>query len=138
MGYWGSRGDAAAIEDLVGKMLTEIVVADDKESITFKTADGLTYEMSHSQDCCEVVEVEEIVGDINSLIGSPILLAEVVTNSDDKSPEGVTASDEYSLSESFTWTFYKLRTLTGDVVIRWLGLSNGYYSEEVDFIRLTN
>ena len=40
--------------------------------------------------------------------------------------------DEYS--ESWTWTFYKIETNKGGIWMRWLGESNGWYSEEVDLV----
>lgn len=67
------------------------------------------------------------VGDISDLIGAPIARAEVVES------EGGDPAPEYP--DSWTWTFYKLATIKGEVVMRWLGESNGYYSESVDFER---
>lgn len=72
----------------------------------------------------------DIVGDLNDLIGSPILLAEEVINEQDVNPDGVTVPE---FQDSFTWTFYKLATVKGYVTIRWYGQSNGYYSESVSF-----
>ena len=88
--------------------------------------------MDHDQDCCEDVSVEDIAGNIQDLIGSPILQAEESTS--DETPEGV--KPEYQ--DSFTWTFYKLATVKGYVTIRWYGESNGYYSESVDFEKVEN
>lgn len=69
----------------------------------------------------------DVVGDLKDLIGNPILLAEEVVGGD--TPEDV----DREFSESYTWTFYKLSTIIGSVTIRWLGESNGYYSESVYF-----
>lgn len=125
-----------AFSDLLGKTLTQIVLAEDKETVEFFTADGQTYRQFHCQDCCEGVSVEEIVGDLADLIGTPILQAEEVTHTGDDGdssdwPEGVEKEGRYF--ESYTWTFYKLATIKGSVTIRWFGSSNGYYSESVDF-----
>ena len=66
---------------------------------------------------------------MSDLVGSPILMAEEVTYVDEHPPEiGHRQTDE-----SWTWTFYKFATVKGYVTIRWLGESNGYYSESVSF-----
>lgn len=82
----------------------------------------------HNQDCCEHVSIEDIVGDLQDLVGEPILLAEEVTSN--TTPEGVTRP---YYDDSFTRTFYKFATRKGYVDVRWCGESNGYYSEAVHF-----
>lgn len=116
------------ITALLGKTIVEINGEVDGDEITFRCADGTAYRMWHSQNCCETVTVESIVGDWADLLGSPILKAEEATS--DETPADYT--HEYE-PDSQTWTFYKLATVKGYVDIRWFGQSNGYYSESVDF-----
>lgn len=98
------------------------------DRVSFKTANG-EFVLFHQQDCCESVALNEIVGDMADLIGSPVVLAEEASNEAE-------AADPPPNPDSFTWTFYRLGTAKGTVVLRWLGESNGYYSESVDFVRL--
>jgi len=93
------------------------------ERIIFRCSAGEVFSLSHTQDCCESVEVNEIIGDIEDLIGSPLVEAEEVSNYEGPEVD----------AESYTWTFYKFGTAKGFVTIRWLGQSNGYYSESVSF-----
>jgi len=116
-------------EDLLGKTLSSIVNKDNEELI-FNLDNGEQCRLYHCQDCCEGVTIEEIIGDLNDLIGNPITLAEEIIHKQDINPDGVKIP-EYQ--ESFTWTFYKLATINGYVTIRWYGESNGYYSESVEF-----
>ena len=109
------------INELIGKTLVQCTGAVGDEEITFKTDSGRTFRMFHEQDCCETVRVEDICGEMSDLVGSPIVQAEENSNSSE------------TWDGSKTWTFYRLATAKGQVVIRWLGESNGYYSERVSF-----
>jgi hypothetical protein len=77
------------------------------------------------------VEIDDICGDLNDLIGTPILFAECVGNPDYEPSEE--EDERRSNHDSYTWTFYKFSTIKGSVTVRWCGSSNGYYSEEVNF-----
>lgn len=118
------------IEILKDKIISEIVINKNRDEIIFWCSDGDMFIMKHQQDCCENVYIEDIDGDLDWLVNTPILKAEEVTNSEDKFGK--------ELYESFTWTFYKFATIRGYITIRWLGESNGYYSEEVNFYKLEN
>jgi len=94
------------------------------DRITFKTATK-TWVMYHSQDCCENVYIEDIEGNLDDLVGHPLLQAEVVT--------GEPEDSDSRYDELQQWTFYKLATVKGYVTIRWYGGSNGWYSVSVSF-----
>lgn len=127
--------DYLTIADLKGKVLSD--VNNTGSEIVFNTSaldwpkqDDAVYALTHIQDCCESVYVEDVIGDLKDLIGSPILMAEEVSNEGEE-PKCPT---EYQ-DDSHTWTFYKLATIKGYVTIRFYGSSNGYYSEGVDFVK---
>ena len=111
------------IKELQNKIFTNVENLENEELI-FTCEDGSKYKMYHQQDCCEDVRIDDINGDLNDLINTPILLAE------ERSNEG---ESEWGTS---TWTFYTFRTQKGDVDIKWFGESNGYYSESVDIIKI--
>jgi len=132
------------IKELVGKTFTSII--NNNEELIFHTDEGEVYKMYHIQDCCENVHIDDINGDLEDLIGSPILIAEENSSTEhsperqvQKEAEKLKAEAEdgyyYDYEESFTWTFYKFATIKGYVDIRWYGSSNGYYSESVDIVK---
>lgn len=105
-----------------------------RNEILFTLNSGEQYVMYHDQDCCESVNIEDVVGDFNDLIGHPILIATEESNKTDAPIEA--NYDGWNEPESYTWTYYKLATIKGYVDIPWFGESNGYYSEKVDFGKL--
>ncbi len=108
------------ISILKDQILTSIEKGIFNEELIFET-ENKVYKMYHENDCCESVSIEEIIGELKDLIGSPILTAEE------------RAENNPNASDSGTWTFYELATINGSVTIRWYGSSNGYYSESVNF-----
>ena len=118
----------AELKDLLGKTMASVENVNNEE-LVFTTTEGKRFKLAHSQDCCESVTIESVVGDLADLVGEPMLLAEESTS--DKRPEGYVAKEYEDFS--FTWTFYKFATRKGYVDVRWLGESNGYYSESVEF-----
>ena len=125
MAYYGDRIIAIAarlqIEDMVGKVFTRVSGGVGDGELVFEN-DTERFMFFHAQDCCEHVDINDIVGDLQDLVGEPLLIAEEVS--------GATEPDEEH-SESYTYTFYKFATRKGYVDVRWLGESNGYYSESV-------
>ena len=119
---------AIKINSLLGKTISAITGGDEgSDDLIFHCTDGTTYHLYHVQECCESVCIEDICGDINDLIDSPILQAEEV----DSEPPRPTPENR-----SETWTFYKFGTIKGYVTVRWYGCSNGYYSEGVSLVEI--
>lgn len=119
--YWSYKEMA----DLIGLTLVSA------ERHTFPEGDGLLlitdtgeqFGLYHSPDCCESVDLEDITGDLDDIVGSPILSADESTNSD--IPPRKTDYEP----DSYTWSFYRINTIKGGITVRFYGESNGYYSE---------
>src|SRR5699024_3379307 len=108
------------LDEMMGRVVKEITKVDNVE-LYFHFVDGDTLKMHHVHECYESVWLEDINGDMDDLLDSPILMSEKVI-------------EYYTTDESLctsTWTFYKFATVKGTVVLRWCGESNGYYSERV-------
>lgn len=108
---------------MIGKTFSNVRSTDDE--LYFDGPEGDSFCFYHEQDCCEHVYIEDICGDLRDLVGHPILQA------DEEVSEGEVGEYDYSS----TWTFYKFATIKGSVTVRWLGTSNGYYSESVNLRR---
>lgn len=119
---WHTNVDVA---EMLGQTFTSVQMSHDREEVVFMN-DTVKYTLYHEMDCCERVSVEDITGDLSDLENWPLLISYEESNIDDDYDPAIT-----SAHESFTWTFYNFATYKGYVTIRFLGTSNGYYSESV-------
>ena len=120
MSIWDTPID----ELIVGATFKSVTVGpgNQPESVAFETEDGRTFQMHHEQDCCEYVYLKKIKGDVNSLIGRPV----------------VKASINYTHRDEGTETEITIRVeKRGTVRFIWLGVSNGYYGETASFKETT-
>jgi hypothetical protein len=102
------------------------VTADD--DMVFKSVDGKIFRFTHFQDCCENVSIEDIAGNLQDLVGYPLLMAEEVSSLDNFT------ESESSGDGAEQWTYYRFATVKGSVTVRWYGTSNGYYSTGVSYL----
>jgi hypothetical protein len=128
-------GTTEKFDCMIGKVLKEITGKEGDSKMVMTSVDGTVFEFFHWFNCCERIEINDICGDLDDLLGSPILVAEKVSSGggieDLRNSEfGIKVDED---DATYTWTFYKFSTIKGSVTVRWLGLSNGCYSEEVFF-----
>ena len=114
------------MKELNGKKILNITGCEfDSVGMYINFTDGSSIHFYHEQDCCESVYIEDVVGNPESHIGA------ILYGIDEKSNRDSINTDlEY---DSFTWTFYTIRTSKGYLDIRWFGSSNGYYGEGVSY-----
>ena len=118
-----------------GLTIESVLIAPDKRCIIFKSLEDGSFKLhdqeeEHSPGSADVY-VEDICGDIEDIIGTPLLLVEEVSYENEHPPGCPSIEDE-----CWTWTFYKIATNKGVVTIRWYGQSSKYYSQEVTLGRM--
>jgi (p)ppGpp synthase/HD superfamily hydrolase len=118
------KSETVDFSDLLGKHIYKLYQVDDRYIVIF-TNKGYIYVLLHFQDCCEDVYIEDICGDLENSKGL-VVRAEENSNSVEKPTR----------DDSETWTYYKLDTVKDNVTIRFVGSSNGYYSEDVTVRRV--
>ncbi len=89
--------------------------------VTIYFTDGTNISQYHEQDCCEHVEVTQVDGNVERHHGAETWYIEEKVS-----------TDYPDCLESCTAYFYTLKTSKGYLDWRWVGESNGYYSESVE------
>lgn len=118
------------LEELVGEVLTHIDVDEEKDEILLTTESGRQIRLHHDQDCCEYVRIEGTDGQWRELIGKPILEAK---HEEDDGQHGNIARP----NDTRTRTVLTFKVDGATVISRWIGESNGCYSESVDIEEIT-
>lgn len=104
---------------MVGRVVKYVDI--DKEEMKITCEDNSVFTFYHEQDCCENVYIADTVGDPMSLKGWRLLLVDMDAEME----------SDFSF-ESRTVTTVRFVTDENTVSVRWIGESNGYYSERVD------
>ena len=122
-------------KELKGLVVNDIDVVFDKENIPIEILitieSGHQFLFGHDQDCCEKIYIFDFKGDLQTLKNKKLISVEKIVWGD-KLPDDV----NYKPYDSFTWTEIVFKTTEETVISRWIGESNGYYSESVDLFQL--
>ncbi len=111
---------------LVGEVLDAVDIDREENQILLTTRSGRRFLVYHEQDCCETVAMHWQDGSFDKLIGKPIIEARDIA---------IDTSEE-AIDSSQTTTTLIFRVDDQTVISRWIGDSNGYYSESVDIAEL--
>ena len=111
--------------DLVGETLTHIDIDPENNEILLTTKSDKKIIIKHDQNCCESVKLVYYSPNWKKLIGKVIV---------DTSENAVSSMNGY---DSRTDTDLTFSVDDATVITKWVGESNGYYSETVDIHDIT-
>jgi hypothetical protein len=116
---------ARLLEKMIGATVIAISCLEKESDLVTIVTDIGNFEFQHDQDCCEDVALNDF--EYEDMVGL------VITAASEECSGLEYEADSY---EHGTWTFYKIEASKdgkgGSLWMRWLGASNGYYSERVD------
>ena len=132
------------LQSIIGERIASIDITSEKNwknlidetAVLITLKSGRQIRIYHERDCCEYVRIISRDGEWIDLVGKVIVDAheEIHQTPSDLRLFGVNI-DDYD-DTSATLTIVTLKADDATVISRWLGESNGYYSESVDFEEL--
>lgn len=114
------------VKVLEGEILTNIDIDEDKRQMLLTTKSGRVFRFHHKQDCCEDVKIVGLDENFTTLQGKVI----------NEVKEEVVEEENMEDYEHRTKTNFIFKTDENTAICRWVGISNGYYSETVDIDEL--
>jgi len=118
--YASCDDDSALLGMLVGKIVEEIHIDKDDDTLTLITYDNYQFKFNHLQQCCECVTLVDYPNNYKNMINETIINGEKKINNIEVM-EGI-----------MEYTFYYFYTSTDTYCFRWNGESNGYYGVDVN------
>ena len=79
--------ESPELEVMLGHVFSRVLVSENNQVMTFLSEDGTRFEFYHEQDCCESVQVEDVIGDLADLVGCPLVEADEISSDGFPNPE---------------------------------------------------
>ena len=115
------------LSELVGEVIATVQGGNKEDDFCIlTTVSGKAIKIYHDQHCCEEVQIEDEESD--DIVGGVVHFAAFV--------DGISGGKSKNWQDGYTctWSFLKIETSKGSIWQRWLGESNGHYSETVDVL----
>jgi hypothetical protein len=131
-GVWQRRAARIDLDEVSAAGLKITSVRGMKEGsreVHIDTDQGTLW-LYHPQECCERVELVDVAGDPEDLVGGIIVVFEHRTEKSDFD-EKKNRSHPQKKAKIKPYSFYAIRTTKGDVTLRWEKLNDAAYGSEV-------
>ena len=120
------RVDPSDVAQLHAKILAVRGMEVGSREVVIDTDQGTIW-LYHEQECCEQVELVDVTGDPEDIVGGVLVLFEKRTHEDMRLPK----ARKIKSKGSDPFTFYELRTTKGDVTLRWQKVTDTWYGTDV-------